>query len=133
LHELVRVRKLESRVRFAGFQRDEALYYSLFDIFVLPTRDREPYATSVVQAMMARKPVIGTRAGGTPEIIEDGATGQLYPAANVEALAEAIARVLRSPELGLAMAAAAHAQVMENNREEQLARKAEVLYRELAG
>jgi glycosyltransferase involved in cell wall biosynthesis len=133
LHDLVSAEGLESRIRFAGYQQDEALYYSLFDIFVLATRDREPYATSVVQAMMAGKPVIGTRAGGTPEIIEDGVTGLLYPPGNVESLSAAIRRLLTEPELGPRLASAGRDRVMRNNLEEQLARKAEALYRELSG
>jgi glycosyltransferase involved in cell wall biosynthesis len=132
LHQLVRELGIESRVRFAGFQPDEPLYYSMFDLFVLATRDREPYATSVVQAMMAGKPVIGTRAGGTPEIIEDGETGLLFEPGNVESLSAAISKVLRAPELRRRVAPAARTQVMENNREKALARKAEALYRELA-
>jgi glycosyltransferase involved in cell wall biosynthesis len=116
-------------VVFAGFQDDEALYYRVFDLFVLSTRVDDAYATSVVQAMMAGRPVVATATGGTPEIVRDGETGLLVPPGDPEALAAALARLVEEPELAKRLASAGQELVMANNREEQTTARAEDLYR----
>lgn len=121
-------RGLTERIRFAGFQWNEALYYSLFDIFVLATRDFEGYPTSVVQAMMAGKPVIGSAVGGTPEIVLDGETGRLYPPGDVDALARALRALLTDATERGRLAAAARRKVMTENRQAQLADTAAATY-----
>jgi glycosyltransferase involved in cell wall biosynthesis len=128
LHQLVKQQRLEQVVLFAGYQADEALYYSLFDIFVLATRDGEPFATSVVQALMAGAAVVGTNIGGTPELIEDGHTGLLYSPGNVVALAKAIRKLLDQPQLMASLARDGQKRVLQYHREEQLARQAEAVY-----
>jgi glycosyltransferase involved in cell wall biosynthesis len=115
----------------AGFQRAEALYYRLFDIFVLATRTPEPYATSVVQAMMAGTPVIATATGGTPELVRDGITGLLVPPRSPRRLADAIVRVVADDGLRRRMAGAARAEVLAHNREQVTTALAERLYAEV--
>jgi glycosyltransferase involved in cell wall biosynthesis len=127
LHEIVRARKLDCVV-FAGFQRAEALYYRLFDVFVLATRTAEPYATSVVQAMMARTPVVATATGGTPELVRDGRTGLLVPPRAPRTLADAIVRITRDADLRGRMIEGAFAEVMAYNREEVVTEHAERIY-----
>src|SRR5208282_2211252 len=55
------------------------------------------------EAMAAGLPVIGTRTGGIPEVIEDGHTGLLVPKNDSEALAAAICRLLEDDDLRLSM------------------------------
>jgi glycosyltransferase involved in cell wall biosynthesis len=131
LRQSVTDQHLDRSIYFAGYQTDQALYYSLFSLFVLATRDREPFATSVVQAMMAGTVVIGTAAGGTPELVRDGQTGLLYPPAKVEALANAIRRLIDEPELAARLAQAGQQYVLQYPTEERLARQAEQLYMEV--
>jgi L-malate glycosyltransferase len=132
---------LSDIVRFAGYQSEEALYYQAFDIFVLSSRYREAMPTSVIQAMMARKPVIATRTGGTPEIIRHGETGLLIPAARPAALADAlrsvlrdprvVRSVLRDPRVARRLAAAAHDHVMTHHRQDLVTREVEAVYSEI--
>jgi glycosyltransferase involved in cell wall biosynthesis len=131
VRQTVAVRGL-SYVRFAGYQADEALYYRLFDVFVLATRTPEPYATSVVQAMMAGKPVVGTASGGTPELVKDRQTGMLVPPSEPRRMAAALRALLDEPGLAERVAAAGRSYVMENNREEVTTARVERLYDELA-
>ncbi len=131
VRQAVAVRKL-GFVRFAGYQADEALYYRLFDAFVLATRTAEPYATSVVQAMMAGKPVVGTATGGTPELVRDRETGMLVPPSAPREMAAALRALLEDPGLASRVAEAGHAYVMEHNREEVTTARVERLYDELA-
>jgi glycosyltransferase involved in cell wall biosynthesis len=120
-----------SFVTFAGHQSNEALFYSVFDIFVLSTRTGEPFATSVVQAMMAGKPVIGTATGGTPEIIRHGETGLLVPPSSPDELARAIELLAGDPVLAESIAEAGCRLASADNREEQTTSRAEALYAEL--
>jgi glycosyltransferase involved in cell wall biosynthesis len=120
-----------SFVTFAGFQTAEALYYRLFDVFVLATRDAEPYATSVVQAMMAGTPVVATDAGGTSELVRDAETGMLVPPANPGRMADAIARVVADHELRDRIVASAREHVLRHNRETVTSARAERCYDEL--
>lgn len=122
---------LTSRVVLAGHQSDEALYYSMLDIFVLSTRTPEPYATSVVQAMMAGTPVVATATGGTPELVEHGRTGLLVAPSSPEEMANAIRALLDDPSLGEEMARKARRHVLAHNREETITGEFERIYRAL--
>ena len=116
---------------FAGHQTDEALYYQLFDVFVLSTRAREPFATSVVQAMMAGKPVVATSTGGTPEIVFDNETGLLVRAHAPGEIAQALRRLLEDQELTSRIARAGQKYVLQRNREEITTAQIEKLYSEI--
>ncbi|HXT16671.1 MAG TPA: glycosyltransferase family 4 protein [Gemmatimonadaceae bacterium] len=128
LHDLVAARGLEPIVRFAGFQSNEALYYRLFDVFVLTSRYREAMPTSAIQAMMAETPVVATNTGGTPEVVVDGETGLLVPPANPDALAAAIGRVLRDPGLARRLTEAGAARTAAAHREERVSAQLMSIY-----
>lgn len=129
-------REVEERglsfVTFAGYQADEALYYQAFDIFVLGTRTGEPFATSVVQAMMAGKPVVATATGGTPEIVRDHETGLLVPPGSPDEMARAFEELVEDPELARRLAEAGRDHALRHNREEQTTGEVEALYDALA-
>ncbi|MHB9146441.1 MAG: glycosyltransferase family 4 protein [Symbiobacteriia bacterium] len=77
---------LEDTVVFLGDRRDVPNLLALADIVVLPSlHDNMPYA--VVEAQLAGKPVVASRVGGLPEMVEDGVTGLLVPANDASALA----------------------------------------------
>ncbi|MDQ2686418.1 MAG: glycosyltransferase family 4 protein [Armatimonadota bacterium] len=82
---------LQDRVLFTGFRADVNSAMAALDIVTLPSTWAEPCSAVVQQAMALSKPVIGTRAGGTPEMILDGVTGLLVPPSESGPLAEAIA------------------------------------------
>lgn len=122
---------LSGVVHFTGHQSDEGLYYQMFDVFVLSSRYHEAMATSVIQAMMARKPVIATRTGGTPEVVLDGKNGVLVPPSDPNALAAALRHVLRDPAAATRMAASAYDHVMVHHRQDAVTRRAEAVYESL--
>ena len=64
---------------------------------VLPSRD-DSFGIVLLEAWLHGKPVMGARAGGIPDVIEEGRTGLLVQFGNVKALAEAIAWLLDHPE-----------------------------------
>ena len=69
------------------------------DIFVLPSRRVEGFPMSIVEAMLAQVPVIGSNMGGIPEGIEDGVTGIIYESGNVDQLKNAILKLSEDEEL----------------------------------
>lgn len=74
LKHLVTSLGLENRVFFGGFQPEISKIFKQIDIYVQPSRS-EGFGLTVVEAMLAGKPVVVTPAGGLPEIIVDGQVG----------------------------------------------------------
>jgi len=68
------------------------------DIFVLPSQ-AEGISNTILEAMASGLPVIATRVGGNPELVEPDLTGLLPPARDPQALAEAMCRYLDDPQL----------------------------------
>lgn len=78
-----------AKVIFAGFVRDVERYYGAFDVFVLPSKV-ETFGMVLLEAFVAKLPVIASSVGGIPEVVGD--VGSLYPADDVNALAELMSR-----------------------------------------
>ncbi|GAB4178164.1 MAG: hypothetical protein Fur0039_21870 [Rhodocyclaceae bacterium] len=68
-----------------------------FDLFVLPSRG-EGISNTILEAMASGVPVVATRVGGNPELVEEGVSGALVPAADPAALAAALAAYLAEPQ-----------------------------------
>jgi glycosyltransferase involved in cell wall biosynthesis len=80
---------VNDRVEFLGPVDDPVGFFRRLDFFVLPSLD-EAFGLALLEAMASGLPVIGTRVGGIPEILEDGRQGLLIPPADSRALAEAV-------------------------------------------
>jgi glycosyltransferase involved in cell wall biosynthesis len=93
-------RDLEPRVRLTGFIADEALLRSAFQeatLFVLPS-EYEAFGLVLLEALAQGTPVIASRVGGIPEVLEDGRAGVLVPPKETRPLADAIAALYDDPE-----------------------------------
>lgn len=121
---------LGSQVSFEGFVSDIAGFLARIDIFALPSL-YEGLGVAVLEAMAAGKPIVASEVGGIPELIDHGATGLLVPAGEPEALAKALAGLVREPERAERLGAAARKKVAEEFSIEQMARKNEAFYYEL--
>ena len=89
---LVQQMGIADKVVFAGFRDDVNNAINALDVVAVPSIWAEPCSAAVQQGMALCKPVIGTRSGGTPEMIAEGETGLLVPVEDAAALADAIAR-----------------------------------------
>ena len=87
-------------------------------LFVLPSRS-EAMGRVLLEAMAARKPIIASAVDGIPHYVRDNETGILVPAGDVEALADALDRVLSDPELADQLARQGNARVYEAYSEEK--------------
>jgi glycosyltransferase involved in cell wall biosynthesis len=74
-------------------ERFQSIIYSAADIFVIPSL-QEAFGQTALEAMACGTPVVGSDAGGIPEIVRDGATGFLFPAGDPRSLAAAIEKLL---------------------------------------
>lgn len=85
---------LKDRVFFTGFQRDFASLLVKSDIFVLPSRG-EGLPISILEAMAYGLPIIATKVGGIPELIDEGKNGFLIPSGDAISLADAIRKMIK--------------------------------------
>ena len=88
---------VQDRVHFLGWRNDIHEILPIFDIFALPSRN-EGMGRVIVEAMAAGKPVVASRTGGIPDLVEHGRTGWLVPPGDHHALGEALLDSLDHPD-----------------------------------
>lgn len=88
-----------ANVRWTGFRRDVDAILAGCDLFVHPSLD-DAFPTVLLEAMAAGLPVVASRVGGIPEIVDDGVTGKLVPPGNAPQLAAAIREVMGNATMG---------------------------------
>ncbi len=89
---------IRERVYFAGFQGNCTEWMQLLDCVVQPSLT-EGTPNTVLEALCLKVPVVASAVGGIPDLIVDGRNGLLVPSANVPALAAAMLKMWRHPEL----------------------------------
>jgi glycosyltransferase involved in cell wall biosynthesis len=104
LQQEVGKKNLNRHIRFIDFVPEAARHMGCFDVIVLAT-EAETFGLVLVEAMQAGVAVIGTNAGGVPEIIEDGITGLLTEPGNSVSLARVIERLYHDEALRQELAA----------------------------
>jgi glycosyltransferase involved in cell wall biosynthesis len=86
------------RVHFLGHRNDVTRLMRAVDVMVHPSVDPEPFGRTLVEAMLAKVPVIATETGAASDILDAGAAGTLVRPNDADAVAKAIARVLADPQ-----------------------------------
>jgi glycosyltransferase involved in cell wall biosynthesis len=102
--------KLDERFIFLGRRNDTASLLRCCNFLLLPSV-AEGLPNALLEGMAAGLPVIATRVGGVPEIIEDGVTGVLVEPKSPNAIAEAIIRMVQRPELARRVSLAAYERI----------------------
>jgi glycosyltransferase involved in cell wall biosynthesis len=92
-----RAAELAVPVSFTGARADMADVLGCADVVVLASRS-EGLPFTLLEAMALGKPVVATRVGGVPEVVEDGRSGRLVPRDDPAALAAAVAAVVDAPD-----------------------------------
>jgi glycosyltransferase involved in cell wall biosynthesis len=98
IEELCRTLNLTGVVTLVGRQDDINPYYSIADVFLLPSHS-EGCPNVLLEAMAARVPVVATAVGGVPEVVTSGRDGILVKKHDTGGLAYATAQILRDREL----------------------------------
>jgi len=123
---------LANRVAFLRTVQDVRPVLARASMFVLPAL-WEGLGLAVLEAMAMGRPVIVTDVDGLREIVTHERDGLVVQSGDVEAVAEAIARLLRDRDLAQRLGAAARARVAEDFAIERMARRLEDFYESLAG
>lgn len=124
---LIKQHDLQGRVFLLGFVENAVNYLKAFDIFVLPsTKEGLPYV--LLEAGLAGLPVVASRVGGIPEIIEDGKTGLLVPSRDKDALCAALQRIIGSPDLRDSFGSALKERIVNDFSLETMISQTKMLY-----
>lgn len=129
-HESAAKKALGDRVHFLGWVNDLADLYSALDLVVLTSKN-EGMGAVLVEASAAGKPVIGTRVGGVPDVVQDEETGFLVPVGDAESIADKVLTLLSDIELAQTLGAQGREFVRERFAAARLVDDIAGLYSEL--
>lgn len=122
---------LADQVFMLGDRSDVHEVLGALDLFVLPSRT-EGMSNALLEAMATALPVVATAVGGNPEVVAAETTGVLVPPDNSTAMAEAIARLLASPDAAARLGVAARAHVVDRYSAPAMVRRLEAVYAAVA-
>ena len=114
LDALVRELSLTPNVRFIGYQEQIADALNVADVAIHASSAPEPFGRVLLEAMALDKPVIGSRAGAVPEIIDDGLTGLTFEPGNWRELSQAILELLADRSRAARMGRAGRARLVSH-------------------
>ncbi len=137
LEQLIKQWSLQGCVRLIGALAHQEVVERYHDahVVVLPCivgedGNQDGLPVSIVEALACGVPVVATPISGVPEAIRDGENGLLVPAADTAALADALERLMRDPDLLARLRTQARASVVEQFDERRTARRLHDLFRE---
>ena len=122
---------LTRRVTFLGFRRDIPALMKCMDIIVHTSIVAEPLGRVILEGMLARKPVIATRAGGAAEIVQDRENGLLVSPGSVTELFKAIKLLCADRELSQELALGGRRRAERDYSMEIMADRVESVFHEL--
>jgi glycosyltransferase involved in cell wall biosynthesis len=105
-----------------GFVTDPDALIRNADVLVLPSQAHESFGLTIVEAMARGVPVVATRVGGIPEVLEDGVQGFVCSPSDASAFAAAISRLLSSEELRRDLGAAGRRRYEQHFRAEHMSK-----------
>jgi N-acetyl-alpha-D-glucosaminyl L-malate synthase BshA len=131
--EAIRLSKalgLADRVEFLGEQELVVPLLSASDVFLLPSA-QESFGLAALEAMACEVPVVASKVGGLPEVVEHGVSGYLHPPADLEGMAQSVTTLLTDPALHRSMAEAARRSARERYCESKIVPLYESCYQQV--
>jgi glycosyltransferase involved in cell wall biosynthesis len=132
LESEIRRRAASLALQVSILGRVEAMdsFLASIDLFALPSH-QEAMPLALLEAMSAARPVVASRVGGIPEVIEHGSTGLLVGPSSPAELAAALRRLARDPDLRRQLGMAGQEVVKERFGAARMVRKVEEVYMEV--
>ena len=90
---------LEDKVVLIPFQKEIEKFWNAIDIAVVPSTEPEPFGMVVIEAMLAKKPVVASNHGGPTEIVLNNETGFLFEPNNASSLSDALEKLIKNEQL----------------------------------
>ncbi len=129
LRDQVQRLNLEDHIQFFAIVNKTKEMLSLFDVFAMPSR-QEGLGLSIMEAQASGLPVVASRVGGIPSLIEHGKTGILVEPENSEELADAIIKLLQDIDLLKEIGKAGRVFIQKKHSVENMVRKILELYQQ---
>lgn len=99
IEDIIKEKNVGDQVKIIGFKKDLRPFLNLTDILAVPSTEAESFGLVALEAMLSKKPVIGSNHGGLTEIIIDNETGFLVEPFNENELAKAIQKLLTNKKM----------------------------------
>jgi len=123
---------IDRQVRFLGMRQDVPRLLAAMEVFVLPSLS-EGLSMAVLEAMASGKPVVATRVGGNPELLDYGKAGLLVRSEDAQDLAANLTKILDDGEMIRAMGRAGEDRVLRNFTMDRMVAQYRDLYWRLVG
>jgi len=133
LRELIERGGAEQHFELVGYVPHQELtqYYTSCDVFASPAAQEHGVASVYLEALSCGKPVIACNSGGAPEAVVDGQTGLLVPPDDIEALTQALDRLLVDAELRERLGRNGRQLVLDYFSRDRMIDRAETAYQRL--
>lgn len=131
LQRMIRELGLDACVKLTGTRRDIPEILRQAHLLVLSTIVPEAFGRVLVEAAASGTAVVATRVGGVPDIVDDGENGLLVPAGDINAMAGAVAGLLKDQNRCLHLASRLNEKVRERFTLEEMAEKTRAVYEEV--
>jgi glycosyltransferase involved in cell wall biosynthesis len=129
LEERAKTLQVDHRVAFRGFISDVADAMLAVDCVSIPSTWDEAFPYAALEAMSVGRPIVASRSGGLPEIVEEGKTGLLVERGDAASLANAVRRLAESPEEAEAMGVRARSIHRSTYTVPKMAERIEAVYK----
>jgi glycosyltransferase involved in cell wall biosynthesis len=120
LEHLVEQHNLSDVVLMPGYKEDAKTYIPYFNLFVLPSLT-EGLPMTLLEAMQARVPIVATKVGGMPEVLQNGKGGLLVESASSKDLAEAISAIYHDTEFANELITTAYKRAVSEYSSQEMA------------
>lgn len=131
VRELVHARELDQQVVLEDFREDVPDLIAASSMMLVPSQSSESFGLTIIEAMSHGVPVIATKVGGIPEVLQDGQGGYLVAPDDVGCLVERMLRLLSDEQLRLEQGKQGKAYFNEHFRAERMAASYATLLRSM--
>lgn len=134
LHEIEQIiedNKLENNVTILPFTTDLSSIWALTTVAIMPSTEAESFGLVAAEAMLAKKPVVGSNKGGITEIIQHNETGFLVPTNDEREFASAVLQLLENEELRTSFGQKGHQRIIDTFSVEKYVKSFEAVFHKL--